>query len=188
MRHRKRGRHLGRTSTHRRAMLRNLASALFLTEREILPGEPEPKQPGQIITTLAKAKEVRPLVERCIRIACESLSAAREAEQYATTAKRGTDAWRQWRQSEQWRKWAAARAVVVNARRRVIRLLGDKKAVDVLFTKIAPRYENRTGGYIRVLRLAKPRLGDAGPRALLQLVGKHDRVSRKTQRPAVVSS
>lgn len=178
---------MGRTSSHRKAMLQNLASALFLTEREFDPAiDPNvPKTPGQVVTTLAKAKEVRPLVERCIRIACQSLQAARDAEQYATRAARGTEQWRQWRHSEQWQRWAQARAAVVTARRRVLRLLRNKEAMRVLFERIAPRYENRSGGYTRVLRLAKPRLGDAGPRALLQLVGKHDRVLRKSVRPAV---
>ncbi len=187
MRHCKRGRHLGRTSSHRKAMLQNLASALFLTERSVdkdLDPNP-PGVPGQIVTTLAKAKEVRWLVERCIRIACQSLQAAREAEQFATSAARGTPQWRAWRESEQWQKWAQARAAVVNARRRVLRLLRNKDAMRVLFERIAPRYENRSGGYVRVLRLAQPRVGDAGTRALLQLVGKHDRVLRKSIKPAV---
>ena len=67
MRHRRKGRVLGRSPSHQRAMLRNLASSLVLTEREFEPGEPgAPKVPGRIVTTVAKAKEVRPLVERCL--------------------------------------------------------------------------------------------------------------------------
>lgn len=188
MRHRKRGRHLSRTSAHKMAMLRNLASALFLTEREIDPvlDQNKPAVPGQVVTTLAKAKEVRPLIDRCIRLACQSIAAQQEAEQYAVTARRGTEQWRAWRESDNWRKWAQARRVVVNARRRVLRLLGDKEALRVLFERIAPRYVDRKGGYTRVLRFAKPRLGDGGPRALLQLVGKHDRVMRKSKQPLVV--
>ena len=70
MRHRRKGRVLGRSPSHQRALLRNLASALMLTEREVEPGElGAPKVKGRIITTLPKAKEVRPLVERCITIA-----------------------------------------------------------------------------------------------------------------------
>ena len=61
MRHRRKGRVLGRSPSHQRAMLRNLASSLVLTEREFEPGEPgAPKVPGRIVTTVAKAKEVRP--------------------------------------------------------------------------------------------------------------------------------
>ena len=63
MRHRRKGRVLGRSPSHQRALLRNLASALFLTERdadEYLEGAPKVK--GRIVTMLEKAKEVRPVV------------------------------------------------------------------------------------------------------------------------------
>ena len=65
MRHRKRGRKLGRNPSHQRALLRNLASALILTERDTedlryLDLESEPKVKGRIVTTISKAKEVRP--------------------------------------------------------------------------------------------------------------------------------
>ena len=126
MRHRKRGRHLGRTSSHRRAMLRNLASALFLTERDAEFDPNPPKVKGRIITTLQKAKEVRPLVEKCITIARHSLTHRQEAEQFATAANRGTEQWKQWRQSAQWQDWCKARAPVVAAQRRVLQLLGDQ--------------------------------------------------------------
>ena len=76
---------------------------------------------------------------------------------------------------------------MVAARRRALRLLGDKQAVRILFDDIAPRFADRDGGYTRVLRLAKPRLGDAGTRAILELVGKNDRVRRKAARPSFES-
>ena len=63
-------------------------------------------------------------------------------------------------------------------------MLGDKQAVKILFDDIAPRFADRPGGYTRVLRLAKPRLGDAGTRAILELVGKNDRVRKKSTRPS----
>ena len=97
------------------------------------------------------------------------------------------------RNSEQWRAWRKSDAVaasgtrpiapVVAARRRALRLLGDKQAVPILFDDIAPRFADRDGGYTRVLRLAKPRLGDAGTRAILEFVGKNDRVSRRSPPP-----
>ena len=87
--------------------------------------------------------------------------------------------------SDQWQEWNQAIAPVVAARRRALRLLGDKQAVRILFDDIAPRFADRAGGYTRVLRLAKPRLGDAGTRAILELVGKNDRVRRKAARPVV---
>jgi large subunit ribosomal protein L17 len=76
---------------------------------------------------------------------------------------------------------------VVAARRRAMRMLGDKQAVKILFDEIAPRFADRDGGYTRVLRLAKPRLGDAGTRAIIELVGKNDRVRKKAARPSFES-
>ena len=184
MRHRKRGRRLGRSSSHRRAMLRNLASALFLTERDAELDDNAPKVKGRIITTLPKAKEVRPLVEKCITIASRSLAHGRDAEQYSTTAERGSEEWRAWRKSEKWRQWATARAPVVAAQRRVMQLLGDKQAVQILFEEVAPRFEERPGGYTRILKLATPRLGDAGARAILEFVGVRDRIVERSERPA----
>jgi large subunit ribosomal protein L17 len=184
MRHRKRGRRLGRSSSHRRAMLRNLASSLFLTERDAELDPNPPKVRGRVITTLHKAKEVRPLVEKCITIARKSLPYQQQAEEYETSAEKGTDAWRQWRNGPNWRKWCDARAPVVAARRRALQLLGDKQAVRVLFEEVAPRFADRDGGYTRVLRLATPRLGDAGTRAILEFVGQHDRIAAVSERPA----
>jgi large subunit ribosomal protein L17 len=63
-------------------------------------------------------------------------------------------------------------------------MLGDKQAVRILFADIAPRFADRTGGYTRVLKLPKPRLGDAGARAIVEFVGVHDRVVARSQKPA----
>ena len=164
--------------------MKNLASALFLTERDATYDDNAPKVAGRITTTLHKAKEVRPLVEKCITIAKKSLPAAEAARQYETSAERGSDAYKEWRKSDNWHKWADARAPVVTARRRVIQLIGDKEAARILFDTVAERYVDRPGGYTRILRLATPRLGDAGERAILELVGKNDRVSRSAERPA----
>jgi len=187
MRHRRKGRTLGRSPSHRKAMLKNLASALFLTERDAELDDNAPKVPGRITTTLHKAKEVRPLVEKCITIAKKSLPAAEEASKFATSADRGSDAYREWRKSEEWQKWAAARASVVTAQRRVVQLIGDRQATRVLFDSVAQRFVDRPGGYTRIMRLATPRLGDAGQRAILELVGKNDRVKRKAERPSFES-
>lgn len=172
MRHRRKGRVLGRSPSHQRALLRNLASALMLTEREAEAGEPgSPKVAGRIVTTLAKAKEVRPLVERCVTLAKHGLEAADRAREFGSSADRDSAEWKRWRQGESWRKWAHAMAPAVRARRRVVRLLGDKQAARILFERIAPRFADRPGGYTRILKLATPRLGDAGPRAILEFVG-----------------
>jgi len=178
MRHRRKGRVLGRSPSHQRALLRNLASALFLTEQERDADEVgAAKVPGRIVTTVAKAKEVRPLVERCVTIAKHGLVAQGKAGEFATTAARDSAEWKQWRQGEQWQRWARAMAPAVKARRRVVQLLGDKQAARVLFERVAPRFTDRPGGYTRILKLATPRLGDAGPRAILEFVGPESRVA-----------
>jgi len=166
--------------------MRNLASALFLTELdkdEFLDEKQAPKVKGRIITTVQKAKEVRPLVERCISIACRAQAALEEADKLGTTADRNSDEWRKWRKSKQWQKWAAAMAPVVSARRRLVTLLGRKRAAAVCFEVVAPRFVDRSGGYTRIMRLAKPRLGDAGTRAILEFVGVRDRGSKPAVAP-----
>jgi large subunit ribosomal protein L17 len=206
MRHRRRGRKLGRSPSHQRALLRNLTISLFLTERDHDPELDEGKPPavkGRIVTTLAKAKEARPMVEKCITIARHSLADQERAGELGTTAERQSQEWKSWRNSRQWRQWATAVAPVVAARRRVLRLLGHGKpkgmsggarqavsggareAVQILFDVIAPRYADRAGGYTRVLRLSKPRVGDAGQRAVLELVGAEDRRGEAAVAPAL---
>lgn len=193
MRHRRKGRKLGRNPKHQRALLRNLASALFLTEldKETLltrrrregfdVEEGAAKVPGRVVTTLEKAKEVRPLVERCITLACRSLKASEPAKQFGTTAERGSAEWKSWRASENYKKWRAAVMPLVNARRKCLNMLGDKQAVRVLFDKVAQRFFDRPGGYTRVLRLATTRLGDAGTRAIIEFTGVRDRTAKKTK-------
>jgi large subunit ribosomal protein L17 len=188
MRHRRRGRTLGRCPSHQRALLRNLASALFLTERDAEHEDNKPKVKGRIITTLEKAKEVRPLVERCITMARNALPAQTEAEKFGTTAARNSDAWKSWRKSDKYRQWNQAIAPLVAARRRVLSLLGDKEAVRVLFADVAPRFTDRPGGYTRILKLANPRLGDAGTRAILEFVGVRDRARQRSQKPRFEAS
>lgn len=188
MRHRRKGRVLGRSPSHQRALLRNLASALVLTEREAEAGEVgAPKVAGRIVTTLAKAKEVRPLVERCITIAKQGLIALDKAREFATTADRDSTEWKKWRNGPQWSQWAKAVSPAVTARRRVVQLLGDKQAARIVFEKIAPRFADRPGGYTRILKLATPRLGDAGPRAMLEFVGG-DVAAGRSQAPRVESA
>jgi len=183
MRHRRKGRVLGRCPSHQRALLRNLASALFLTERDSEGEDNAPKVKGRIVTTLPKAKEVRPLVERCITIARRALPMLEAAGRHGTTAERNTEAWKTWRKSDQYHEWNQAMAPVVQARRRVLQLLGDKSAMRIVFNDIAPRFADRDGGYTRIMKLAKPRLGDAGTRAILEFVGVRDRVTQKSQAP-----
>ena len=109
MRHRVAYRKLGRVTEHRIAMLRNQASALIEHER--------------IQTTVARAKELRPFVERIISVAKRSLDAPE----------------------------GSARSVT--ARRVVGQDLQDRAVILKLFDTIAPRYTARPGGYTRLLRL-----------------------------------
>jgi large subunit ribosomal protein L17 len=128
VRHLKRGRKLGRTAAHRKALKQNLAVALFTH--------------GRIMTTLAKAKEYRPFVEKMI-----------------TLGKRGHAA-REHGENERF----------LHCYRRAISLLRDKEIAKKLFDEIAPGYVDRPGGYTRILRDARNRLGDNAPRAVFELV------------------
>lgn len=184
MRHKRHGRTLGRSPSHRRALLRNLTSALILTEMTDTDlVENAPKVKGRITTTLAKAKEVRPMVEKCVTIAKKGFAAQQAASQYDTDQDRNSEGWKQWRSSENYRKWVEANAPAVNARRRLFQILRNKEAVAILMGELAERFEDRPGGYTRIMRLATPRLGDAGERAILEFVGKHDRVIKRSEKP-----
>ena len=192
MRHRRKGRQLGRSSSHRKAMLRNLACSLILTERDPeyyedmfqsdgkTPVNP-PKFQGRVVTTIHKAKEVRPLVEKCITLARKAIPHLEKAEQFATTEDRNTEAWRKWRESDQWSQWNEAMAPAITLRRRAFSILRDRDAVDILFNDLGPRFAKRDGGYTRIMKMAQPRLGDAGVQAVLEFVGVHDRVKAKAK-------
>ena len=187
MRHRRKGRVLGRSPSHQRALLRNLASALFLTERsedDYLDAKQAPKVKGRIVTTLEKAKEVRPLVEKCITLARRAVEQREAAADLGSTAKRNSEEWKAWKKSDRYKQWVKAVAPSVAARRRVLEMLGDKRAVKILFDDVAGRFKGRTGGYTRIMRLAKPRLGDSGTRAVLEFVGVRDRTEKAAPAPA----
>jgi len=109
MRHRVSHRKLGRVTEHRIAMLRNQASALLKYEH--------------IETTMPKAKELRPFVERIITIAKRGLASGE------------------------------TNGRTLHARRLVLRDIQDREVVGKLFDTIAPRFETRPGGYTRILRL-----------------------------------
>ena len=125
------------------------------------------------------------MVEKCITIAVKGLAGEAGAVEFESKAERGSEEWKAWRKSEMWRKWADARSPGITARRRVYAMIRDKQAVEILFNRIAPRFTEREGGYTRIMRLAKPRLGDNGTRAILEFVGKNDRVKKvKATKPA----
>ena len=109
MRHNVAHRKLGRVTEHRLAMLRNQAISLLRHER--------------IETTIPKAKELRPFVERLITIAKRGLAAG------------------------------DANAKILNARRMVLAEIPDNEVVSKLFSDLAPRFADRAGGYTRILRV-----------------------------------
>ena len=118
MRHGAAHRKLGRTAAHRTAMFANMSASLIKHE--------------QIVTTLPKAKELRPFVEKLV-----------------TLAKRGD----------------------LHARRQAISQVRDVDQVGKLFTTLGPRYAERAGGYIRVLK-AGYRHGDNAPMAVIEFVDR----------------
>ena len=175
MRHRMKGRKLGRNGSHRKAMFRNMAASLIKTLDQDVDGEGSPKVPGRIITTTQKAKELRPQIERLVTLARKAAVIEENARNFATNAERGSDEWKEWRQSAKWTEWSQAMAPAVAMRRRAYAVLRDHDAVSILFSVLAERFADRNGGYTRILKLAKPCLGDAGQRALIEFVGENDR-------------
>ena len=187
MRHRVRGRKLGRNASHRKAMFRNMATSLIRSVRVDEDDPNRPRVPGRIVTTVAKAKELRPFVEKLVTLARRAAAHEAAAADHATEADRNTDEWKTWRQSDEWQKWANAVAPAVSLRRRAYSMLRDNEAVDILFDELAERFADRAGGYTRVVRLAKVRLGDAGQQALVEFVGERDRVRSRRRTAPVVS-
>jgi large subunit ribosomal protein L17 len=116
MRHNKAGRRLGRTTSHRIAMFRNMVTSFLNHER--------------ITTTDSKAKELRPIAEKMI-----------------TLGKQGD----------------------LNAIRQAASYIRDKKVVTKLFTVLAPRFQERQGGYTRIIKLGT-RLGDSAQLSIIEFV------------------
>src|SRR5690606_18667480 len=100
MRHRMRGRKLGRNAAHRHAMFRNMASSLIRAVRVDEDDRTAPKVPGRIVTTVPKAKELQPYVERLVTLARQALPHEEAADEFATDAERNSPEWKQWRTSE----------------------------------------------------------------------------------------
>lgn len=186
MRHRMRGRKLGRNSSHRKALFKNMATSLILSARPDEDDPAAPKVPGRIVTTIAKAKELRPKVEKLVTMARKGRVHELAAKEFETTAARGTDAWKKWREGDQWQKWVNAKSPAVALRRRAFAVLRSKEAVDILFSELAERFADRTGGYTRVVRLPSRRLGDAGQKAILEFTGERDRPRSSRAKAPVV--
>ena len=188
MRHRVSGRKLGRNASHRKAMFRNMACSLIRTVRVDESDPTRAKVPGRIVTTVPKAKELRPLVEKLVTLAKKASAHQAAAAEFMTDAEKGSDAWQAWRKSDQWQQWSNAISPAVALRRRAFAALRDDLAVSVLFDELATRFADRQGGYLRIVRLATVRLGDGGAQAIIEFVGERDRVKAKKRTAPVVEA
>lgn len=170
MRHKRSGKKLNRNSSHRHAMLRNMAVSMILSNRS---GSTmlDSSVGGRIITTLQKAKYLRPFMDRLITL---SKRAALVIEAAPEVPPRKSSEWSQWRHSGHWSAWADSVSPAVSLRRRAFALLRNDVAVSVLFQSLARRFKSRTGGYVRVVRMAARRVGDSGQLALIEFVGERD--------------
>jgi large subunit ribosomal protein L17 len=168
-------------------MFRNMAASLIRTMRIDDDDDKKPKVSGRIVTTVAKAKELRPYIEKLVTMARKARVHELQAAALATKAARNTAEWKAWREGPGWKQWNQAIAPAVTYRRRAFDLLRDKLAVRILFDEVAKRFETRDGGYTRVVRVAARRLGDAGQKALIEFVGVNDRVKRRKTRQAPVA-
>ncbi len=173
MRHRKAGFKLGRTSSHRQAMLRNMAASLF--------------EHGQITTTLPKAKALQPFVEKIVtkakkgdlhsrRQVVSMLGGDRRAFAWSHIPKNATDEERE--AVDRLRERAGQFFDVPPAdqveRNRYGELRKAPKLVRHIFENVAPRFDDRNGGYTRIIKLGRHRLGDAGEIVVMQFVGAEE--------------
>jgi large subunit ribosomal protein L17 len=173
MRHRKAGHKLGRTTAHRAATLRNLAASLF--------------EHGQIVTTIPRAKAVQPFVEKIVtkakrgtlharrhviaemgfdRLGFEWLYLAKGATEQETAAVNT--------QRERAAKFFDVPASDTVERNRYGELRKAPKLVKHIFDNVAPRFKDRAGGYTRIVKLGKHRIGDGGELCVLQFVGAEE--------------
>ena len=177
MRHKRRGKKLNRNSSHRKAMLRNMAVSLILSSKTASTTGDIGR--GRLITTVSKAKFLRPFVERLVTL---SKRAALVAASVPDVPARGSVAWKEWRASQNWHDWAKAVSPIVALRRRTFAMLRSDDAVTILFDDLARRFESRQGGYVRVVRITARRVGDSAQQALIEFVGERD---RRTANPKV---
>jgi large subunit ribosomal protein L17 len=163
MRHGFAGRRLNRTTGHRNALLVNLATALIKHE--------------QIKTTLPKAKELRPYVEKLVTLGKRGAAEAASFDAALAAAK-----------DEKTRapiKKSQKAKVLPTRRQALSQLRNDTETVEKLFSTLAPRYAGRKGGYTRVLK-AGFRYGDAAPMAVIEFVDRDVDAKGKNSGPVQV--
>jgi large subunit ribosomal protein L17 len=173
MRHRRGGYRLGRTTAHRASTLRQIAIGLF--------------QHGQVTTTVKKAKAVQPFVEKIVTDAKEGTLAARRR----VIAKLGGDKlafdWLYLSKNATDEEKSAVDALKDRAskffdipdgskveRNRYGELRKAPKIVKHIFDNVGPRFKDRAGGYTRIVKLGRARIGDGGELAVIQFVGAED--------------
>lgn len=172
MRHRRGGYRLGRTTAHRLSTIRNLALGLF--------------QHGQITTTIPKAKCLQPFVEKIVTDAKDgSLASRRRVIAKLGGDKRAFDwlfipkgASDQEKQAVDALKDRAGRFFKVPEgaveRNRYGELRRSPKLVKHIFDNVAPRFRDRTGGYTRIVKLGRHRIGDGAELCVIQFVGAEE--------------
>lgn len=173
MRHGRGGYRLGRTTAHRASTLRNIAAGLF--------------EHGQVVTTVPKAKAVQPMVERIVtlakrgdlasrRLVIARLGGDRKGFDWLYLPKKADDADKA--AVEKVREQAAQFFDLPEGskveRNRYGELRKAPKIVKHIFDHVAPRFKDRAGGYTRIVKLGKHRIGDASRLCLLQFVGAED--------------
>ncbi len=173
MRHRRAGFRLNRTTAHRTAMLRNLAAALF--------------EHGQITTTIPKAKALQPFVEKIItqakrgdlasrRRIIAKLGGDRNAFAWSYIPKKATENERA--HVEERRDRASQFFPIPDSseieRNRYGELRKAPKIVRHIFENVAPRFADRAGGYTRIVKLGRTRIGDGAELCVIQFVGAED--------------
>ncbi|MEO1007148.1 MAG: bL17 family ribosomal protein [Planctomycetota bacterium] len=173
MRHRKAGFKLGRTRTHRTAMLRNMAASLF--------------EHGQIVTSVPKAKALQPFVEKIItkakkgdlhsrRQVVAMLGRDRRAFDWLYVSKNAEEDERNRVQDlrERAEKFFDVPESDQVERNRYGEIRKAPRLVRHIFENVAPRFEDRPGGYTRIIRIGYHRLGDATEMCVIQFVGAEE--------------
>ncbi|MFM9965643.1 MAG: bL17 family ribosomal protein [Planctomycetaceae bacterium] len=155
--------------------MRNLTRALILTCDQEATGAA--KASGRIRTTLAKAKEVRPFVEKLVTIAVQAKKCLDLANGIRGPHERGSVEYKKWRATEAGQTWLEEQARYIHLRRQLFDTLRSKRAVSLLIDQLAGRFEDRPGGYTRVAKIAKRRLADGAFLAYIEFVGEPTRLS-----------